>query len=78
MNKLSIETKLFVILFKLAQLVKFVLALIMGKLHRRASYQTILPREWIEGSVAKKNVQCCFIWEVECPILQNKASTWKH
>ena len=33
MNKLSIETKLFIILFKLAQLVKFVLALIWGKLH---------------------------------------------
>ena len=32
MNKLSIETKLFIKLFKLAQCVKFVLALIYGKL----------------------------------------------
>ena len=32
MNKLSIETKLFMTLFKLAQLVEFVLALIKEKL----------------------------------------------
>ena len=31
MNKLSIETKLFIILFKLAQLVKFDLAFSIGK-----------------------------------------------
>ena len=33
MNKLSIEIKLFIMLFKLAQLVQFDLALISGKLH---------------------------------------------
>ena len=33
MNKLSIEIKLFIILFKLAQLVKLVLTLIEGELY---------------------------------------------
>ena len=33
MNKLLIQTKLFIILFKLAQLLNFLSALIKGKLH---------------------------------------------
>ena len=38
MNKLSIEIKLFIILFKLAQLVKFELTLILGKTQMFANF----------------------------------------